>query len=268
MEEEIKVTTEEEVETKETEKKKDIKVKKKRPKKERVMTALWIVFAIILVILYVIKFAMPNLLVNDDPKNLKHYLTLADKLMADEIEYTNKNGETHKYYLVIDHDYFNKDKDETKGTSPLRYEREEKDGTRTDLQGKDVELCEDDRFGDELTAVQMMFFNTATKRIGIDIAEKIYPSDGSKSTFNLATFQRIFDDILIFYTIFFVIYSIFAYYQIWSRHYDEKLEREELIKELNREYQQGMSKEQANQRTAPKKLTKKQKREMNKNNRS
>ena len=260
MEEEIKVTTEEAVETK--------KAKKKRPKKERVMTALWIVFAIILVILYVIKFAVPNFLASDDPKQLKKMVVFADKLMEDTVEYTNKDGETHKYYLIIDYSYFDKDEKDTVGQTPITFEREEKDGIRVDLQGKGVKLYEDDRFGDELTAVQIAFINTATQKIGINIADKLYPKDGKKSNFNFATFQRVFNDILIFYTIFFVIYSIFAYYQIWSRHYDEKLEREEQLKELNQEYQKGVSREQASQRQASKKLTKKQRREMNKNNHS
>lgn len=268
MQEEIEVKTEEISEkTKPEKKKKKKKEKKQIPKKEKIFKGFWIFFAVLLVLLYGLRIGVPLALGSSNPKVLKGVVTVAVKLMDDTIEYKTDDGETHKYYLTVDYSYFDLKDGQPPIPTPLIIEREEKDGKRVELSSEDV-IADDKVFGDEKTAVLMNFINTATKKFGFDLVKEYYSGDDSKDKFTLQKGQRVVTDVTIFYTIFFIIFSILTYYQIWSRHYDEKLEQEKFVQELNKEYQKGVSKEQASVKQTPKKLTKKQKRELNKNNRS
>ncbi len=244
-------------------KEKALKVKKEIPKKEKVAKILWIVFTVILALMIFFRFIAPSMLVSGNRTAVRAVANIAFSIMDESIEYTNEKGETHKYYISLDNDYFKKG---SKSTTPIMIEREENDGSRTKFNDENFKPEADKDFGDERFAVIARFANNLSEKFGFEVydLENMNSNEEKESPIKIDLIKRVTMDIFIFYLLFYIGFSIYAYYQIWSRKYDEKLALEQEAKELNEEYQKGVSKEQAELNRRPKKLTKKQKREMNK----
>ena len=244
---------------------KKTKVKKEIPKKEKVAKILWIIFTVILALMIFFRFIGPSLVTSGNKTAVKVVANIAFKFVDESVEYTNVKGESHKYYLTLDNSYFKKN---SKTETPIIIEREEKDGSRTKFSDENFTPEKDEDFGDERFAVIARFANSLSEKFGFELYDldnmNSDTEEDSPLTKKLELLKRITFDVFVFYTLFYIIFSIYAYYQIWSRKYDEKLELENQVKALNEEYQKGVSKEQAEINRRPKKLTKKQKREMNK----
>ncbi len=244
-------------------KEKAAKVKKEIPKKEKVAKILWIVFTVILALMIFFRFIAPSMLASGNRVAVKTVANIAFSIMDESIEYTNDKGETHKYYISLDNDYFKKG---SKSTTPILIEREEADGSRTKFSDESFKPEKDKDFGDERFAVIARFANNLSGKFGFDVydLENMNSNEEKESPLKLDLIKRVTTDIFIFYLLFYIGFSIYAYYQIWSRRYDEKLALEEEARAINEEYQKGVSREQAELSRKPKKLTKKQKRELNK----
>ncbi len=244
--------------------KKPKREKKNISKKERIFKILWVIFLVILLVMAGIK-ALPSAIIKGNPTVMKAVSSIVVKLADDSVEYKNSKGETHKYFLKLDKSYFDK-KAENKSSTPFLLEREEADGTRSVVSSKSDEILPDETFGNERIAVIIQFANTVTTKFGFDIYEEYYSGKSNDEVYHIGKGTKTFNNVFIFYIIFFIIFSILTYYQIWSRKYDEKLEREKEVQKLNEEYQKGLTREQASVSNKPKKLTKKQRRELNKKN--
>ena len=241
-------------------KEKELKVKKQIPKKEKTCKVLWIIFTVILIIMIFFRYIYMPLLTSGNKAITKATLNVALALVDDSVEYTNDKGETHKYFISIDNSYFKK-KSKTESGTPIIIKRQEKDGSMTKL--KNVDLIGGKKEDvNEMLGVLGKFVNSGSEKLGFTVVkknEKLSPDIPW-----LDTFSRVSRDIFIFYCIFFVIFSVFTYYQIWSRHYDEKQEALKEASELDIRYQKGISREEANVKRKPKKMTKKQMREIRK----
>ena len=249
------------------------KVKKEIPKKEKVFKIVWLIFTVIFAVMLLLRFGIPAILGSENPKVMKAAAHVLVSLADESVEYTNSKGEKHTYYVRVDDSKFKKEKKGEKGeqinvTSGLILEREEKDGSRTAFDDPNVNMLEDETYGNEKIAVLIAFANTITNRFGFDIYDEYYSGKPQEEVLQISDISRTITNIFIFYTLFYIVLSILTYYQIWSRKYDERLAREEEVKKLNEEYQKGLSKEEASVSHKAKKLTKKQRRELNKQNKT
>ena len=249
------------------------KPKKEIPKKEKIFKIFWIIFTVIFALMLFVRFGAPKILGSDNPAVMKTVAHVLVSLADDSVEYTNSKGEKHTYYVRVDDSKFKKEKKGEKGekinvTSGLILEREEKDGSRTAFDDPNFNMLEDETYGNEKLAVLIAFANTITNRFGFDIYDEYYSGKPQDEVLQISDISRIATNIFIFYTLFYIVFCILTYYQIWSRKYDEKLEREKEVQKLNEEYQKGLSIEQASKSNKPKKLTKKQRRELNKENKT
>ena len=249
------------------------KVKKETkviPRKEKIFKIFWVIFTVIFALMMFVRFGLPMIAGSNNPTVMKAVAHILVSLADESVEYTNSKGETHKYYVRVDDSKFKKSKDadaESGITSGLIFEREEADGSRTAFTDANFDMQEDEKFGNERIAVLIAFANTITTKVGFDIYKEYYSGKPQEEVLQINDILRIATNILVFYTLFYIVFCILTYYQIWSRKYDEKLAREEEIKKLNEEYQKGLSKEEASVPHKAKKLTKKQRRELNKQNR-
>ncbi len=256
------------------------KEKKQIPKKEKAFKIIWVIFTVIFVLMLLVRFLIPAMLKSQNPVVMKATANILVSMADESVEYKNMNGETHKYYIRVDNSKFKKAKKDKKNantasidndsgiTSGLIIEREEADGSRTAFNDPNFKMLDDETYGNEKIAVLIAFANTITTKFGLDLYKEYYSGKPQEEVLQLTDISRVTTNIFIFYTLFYIVLCILTYYQIWSRKYDEKLAQEQELKELNEEYQRGLTKEEASKPHKAKKLTKKQRRELNKQNKT